>query len=186
MRLIPALAAIVLCASGTGCATAPAPQTATTPGIEVPLLRLAPSALDRTLALQQRLSFRHGERVQTVEAMVESDTQATRVVIHAQGQVALRLDWDGRTLDQQRSPFLPDAIDGDRVLNDLQLVFWPSEAIIAALPVGWTLTERNGQRDLLLGETLVASIHHPGELQASLQQHILGYRLDIVSAEVAP
>ena len=66
-----------------------------------PMLRLPPSALPGTLALQQRLAFRHGDRSETVDALVENDASNTRLVIHAQGQVALRLDWDGKQLTQQ-------------------------------------------------------------------------------------
>lgn len=154
--------------------------------LATPALRLPPSALPQPLFLQQRLSFRHGERRDIVDAMVESDATGTRLVIHAQGQVALRLDWDGERLRQQRAPWLPEAVDGERVLADLQLVYWPLAALVAALPEGWTLAEEGGRRVLRKGGSVVATVEHPGPMQARLQQHALGYVLDIESSGVAP
>ena len=156
----------------------------------LPVLRLPPSALPAPLALQQRLAFQRGDRRETVDALVESDGANTRLVIHAQGQVALRLDWDGQQLKQQRAPFLPAALDGERVLSDLQLVIWPVDAIAPTLPPGWSLREESGRRVLRQGDAIIATIDYPQPLQARLLQHALGYTLDIASspieAEVAP
>ena len=152
----------------------------------MPVLRLPPSALPTPLALQQRLAFRHGKRHDTVDALVESDGANTRLVIHAQGQVALRLDWDGKELKQQRAPFLPAALDGERVLSDLQLVFWPVDAIASALPESWSLREDGKRRVLRQGETIIATVDYPNALQARLDQHALGYTLDITSSLIEP
>ena len=183
MRLIAPLLALCVLA---GCAThaprdAQAPETA----LATPALRLPPSALARPLSLQQRLTFVHGKTRNTVDAMVESDASGTRLAIHAQGQVALRLDWDGKDLKQERAPWLPAALDGERVLTDLQLVYWPLPAIAAALPAGWTLVEESGRRVLRKDDVIVATVDYPQPLHAHLAQRALGYSLDIVSSEAA-
>ena len=178
-RLI-AIAALCLLAA---CASTPAaPRDAGA----VPMLRLAPSALGKSLALQQRLEFRHGERRDTVDALVEADADAVRLVIHAQGQVALRLDWDGVTLQQTRADWLPAALSGERVLDDLQLVFWPAASIAAALPAPWRIEERDGERRIFDGDVPVVSITWSSPSQASLQQHRQGYQLAIHSVAVTP
>ena len=183
-RLIGVVLSAMLLA---GCAT---PQTRVAErqavAASIPVLRLPPSALPGTLALQQRLAFRHGDRRETVDALVEHDAGHTRLVIHAQGQVALRLDWDGQQLTQKRAPWLPAALDGERVLSDLQLVFWPIDAIAASLPAGWSLREESGRRVLRQGEATVATVDYPQPLQARLEQHALGYTLDITSSEIEP
>ncbi|GHB94369.1 DUF3261 domain-containing protein [Thermomonas carbonis] len=150
----------------------------------MPMLRLPPSALPGTLALQQRLAFRHGDRRETVDALVENDTGSTRLVIHAQGQVALRLEWDGKQLTQTRAPWLPSELDGERVLSDLQLVFWPVDAIASALPEGWSLRDDQGQRVLRQRETIIATVEYPQPMQARLDQRALGYMLEISSSEI--
>ena len=185
------IAMLVLSLWLAGCATPQASVAARQAVLaSMPVLRLSPSSLPATLAMQQRLAFRHGKRHDTVDALVESDGAHTRLVIHAQGQVALRLDWDGKELKQQRAPFLPAALDGERVLSDLQLVFWPVDAIASTLPPGWTLREEQQRRVLRQGETIVATVDYPQPLQARLEQHVLGYTLDIASspieAETAP
>ena len=181
-RLIVLLLSAMLIA---GCAT-PQARVAERQAVaaSMPVLRLPPSALPGTLALQQRLAFRHGERQDTVDALVENDASTTRLVIHAQGQVALRLEWDGKQLTQKRAPWLPDALDGERVLSDLQLVFWPIDAIAASLPAGWSLREESGRRVLRQGEAVIATVDYPQPLQARLEQHALGYTLDITSSEI--
>src|SRR5690606_178673 len=86
--IVPAVVALLL----AGCMT-PRARVAERQALaaSMPVLRLPPSALPGALALQQRLAFRHGERRQTVDALVENDAAGTRLLIHAQGQVALRL-----------------------------------------------------------------------------------------------
>ena len=180
--------AILLLAASLACASAcrHAPSPPATIALATPMLRLSPSALPQPLSLQQRLTFTHGKRHDVVDAMVESDADGTRLVIHAQGQVALRLDWDGRELKQQRAPWLPAALDGERVLTDLQLVYWPLAAISAALPAGWTLAEESGRRLLRKDDAVMATVEYLQPLHARLRQHALGYTLDIESSEAAP
>ena len=185
--MVRAFALLLLAASlATTSACSHAPMRAEAPALATPALRLLPSALPQPLSLEQRLTFVHGNRRDTVDAMVESDADGTRLVIHAQGQVALRLDWDGKELHQQRAPWLPTALDGERVLTDLQLVYWPLAAISAALPPGWTLADTDGRRMLRKDGALVATVEYPQSARARLQQHALGYTLDIESSEVVP
>lgn len=183
-------AVLMLCMVLAACASTAQPhavaQGSAVSTVEAPLLRLPPAALPTPMALQQRLTFSHGQRTQTVDALVESDASATRVVVHAQGQVALRLDWDGNELQQQRASWLPAALDGERVLNDLQLAYWPLAAIRAALPDGWSASEHEGERSLDKDGVRIVSIRHVSPNQVELQQHSLGYSLRIESAEVQP
>lgn len=179
MRGLIALAAAAALAA---CSTQPVRAPAT----GMPSLQLAPSALGGTLALQQRLVFAHGQHSDTVDALLEADADGVRVVLHQQGQVMLRLAWDGETLQQDRAPGLPEALSAQRVLADLQLVHWPAPAIRAALPTGWQLQDiPQGRRLLHLGET-VATVRWSGDHVARLENHTEGYRLDISSVPVEP
>ncbi|KFL37850.1 hypothetical protein N788_01395 [Arenimonas donghaensis DSM 18148 = HO3-R19] len=152
----------------------------------MPSLQLAPSSLGGTLALQQRLVFTHGQRSDTVDALLEADADSVRVVLHQHGQVMLRLVWDGESLRQDRAAQLPEALSAQRVLDDLQLVHWPAPAIRAALPPGWQLLEAPGARHLLNHGETVASVSWPDEHAARLDNHREGYRLDIRSAAAQP
>jgi hypothetical protein len=191
LRLIAPLLAFAL----AGCAGAPTrARVPAEPGavpadpssVAMPVLRLPPRALPAGLALQQRLTFDHGGRRDTLDALVESDAVSTRLLVHAQGQVALRLVWDGTTLDEQRAPWLPATVAGERVLADLQLVFWPVAAIRAALPAGWTIDEAGDRRELRDRGEPVVVVDGAGSGRARLQQRRENYVLEIESQAVAP
>ena len=176
------LIALVLLAGLAGCV----PWLRPGPPDEVPLLRLAPSALPGGMAAQQRLSFEHGDRRQVVDALVEVDADAVRVVIHAQGQVALRLDWDGRTLTQARADWLPPQLSAERVLSDLQMVYWPAAAVDAALPAGWSFGGTEDSRTLVHSDEIVAQVQRVSDARHVLRQNRHRYVLQIDSVPVTP
>lgn len=169
----------------TACATAPAPVP---PALAPPRLLLAPAALPGGLALEQRLTFVSDGRRDTVDAMVEVDAAEVRVVVHAQGQVALRLAWDGETLTQTRDPRLPASVQAERVLDELQFAYWPPAAIAKALPAGWRLEGDAARRVLRHGDeaspTLEVTHHEDGGVRIVYPGQ--GWELQIASRPVAP
>ena len=174
LRLITALALVALLG---GCAAHP-PRP---PLGELPVLHLSPASLGRELALQQRLEIVVGQNRQTLEALLEVDARELRLGVQALGQSALMLRWDGNSLQEQRADWLPASLSGDRVLFELQLVFWPVQAIRSALPTDWSLTETDGQRHLLRAGTEVVSVTYSAPDHAELTQLRDGYRLEITS-----
>lgn len=178
------LSALLLATLLTACAGAPARAPSGPAETDAPPLRLTPASLGREMALQQRLDFFHGERRESIEAMVEVDAGSVRVVMHAQGQVALRLHWDGLTLEQTRADWLPPVLTGQHVLDDLQLVFWPAVAIRERLPAGWHLVDTPGSRRLLRDGDIVATVVYPSPDHARLRRGT--YALDIHSVPVQP
>jgi hypothetical protein len=180
-RLIRALAIATIL---TGCAG----QGTRAPLGELPTLRLSPASLGHDLALQQQLQVSVGDKTQSLDALLEVDAHELRLGVQALGQSALTLHWDGKELQQQRADWLPPTLGGDRVLFDLQLVFWPADAIRAALPADWSLEEAAGERQLLHAGTEIVSVNYLAENHAVLQQVRDGYRLDVTStpAEATP
>ena len=82
MRLF--LALCLLLAAG-GCAGNGARPGA---AVALPPLRLAPSSLPASLALQQALQFRLGSHQREMVALLESDADAVRLAVQAMGQMA--------------------------------------------------------------------------------------------------
>ena len=176
MFRLSSLLAVLLCLAG--CAMQP-------PRVQLgdlPVLRLTPAGLGRELALQQRLQVSVGENTQSMDALLEVDSQELRLAVQALGQSALTLHWDGKSLREERADWLPPTLSGERVLFDLQLVFWPAEAIRTALPGDWTLREAAGTRQLWQRDTMVASVEYPADNEAVLTQLRDHYRLQISSA----
>lgn len=137
------LIALLMLALLTACATPP-----TKPHVVLPALRLAPATLGYELAEQQRLVFRFGSHVRELDALLEVDAGHVRLAVQAMGRTGVRLQWDGKDLVEQRAPWLPSAVRGERVLDDVQFSLWPADAIRAALPAGWDLVERGPFREL--------------------------------------
>lgn len=137
------LIAVLLCVLLAACATRPG-----RPAGELPALRLAPSALGHELAVQQRLVFRFGTHARELDALLEVDASEVRLAVQAMGRTGVSLQWDGKHLAEQRAPWLPAAVRGERVLDDVQFSLWPADAIRAALPADWELVERGAFREL--------------------------------------
>lgn len=160
------------------------------PAIALPPLQLAPATLGQTLALQQRLQFHFGNQARTLDALLEVDPQEVRLVVQALGQAGVRLRWDGKTLQQQRAAWLPAAVRGERVLDDLQFALWPATAIRAVLPTHWSLQEEGNTRALLHDGQAWLLLTRVDASHLQLDNRAEGYRLEIASApadaETAP
>lgn len=156
------------------------------PRIALPTLQLAPDALGRELALQQRLDIRYGEHLQSLDALLEADASAVNLAVQAMGRTGVRLHWDGTTLRQQRADWLPPAVRGERVLDDLQFSLWPAEAIRAALPPSWTLVDAGEMRRLVHdGHDWLVLERLDGERHLRLRNLAEGYALEITSVPLS-
>ena len=168
-----ACAALLL--SATGCATmAPPPP----PELQ---LRLPPAALGKSLALQEHVRIEVRGNVFELEALLEVDADELRLALLALGQVAARLRWDGRELTEQYAVGWPSHVSGERILTDLQFVHWPPDAIAAALPQGWELSDESGLRELRWHERLIASARTEDPASIALDNWADGYHMRIVS-----
>lgn len=152
---------------------------------DLPKLSLTPASLGRELAEQQRLELTVAGQSQTLDALLEVDRSQLRLAVQMLGQSALSLVWDGKQLQQQRAQWLPPTLDGERVLFDLQLVYWPVESLRAALPAGWQLEEQGKRRRLLHQGEAVLEIEYPGEGHVRLTQPRETYVLDILSVSAS-
>ena len=172
---------LLLCVLLVSACAIKAPRRAADESFE---LRLMPVSLGHELALQQQLSFSFGKESRTVDALLEVNSDSVQLVVQTLGQSALRLSWDGHRLDQKRAPWLPPSLRGERVLSDLQLTYWPVEAIRAALPTGWQLIEEGNERQLRQGDQLVETVRFTAPDHIEIVQHRENFRMSIVSVPV--
>lgn len=164
----------------TACA-APRPLALAIP----PQVQLSPASLGRTLALQQQLRFSDKSGLQSADALLEVDAEEVRLAIQMAGQSVLRLRWDGKHLQQWRADWLPAAVQGERVLGDLQLAWWPLSEINAALPPGWRLVQSATGRQLSYRTEIVTDIRFPSAEQIDIEQRREGFQLTIISLPIA-
>lgn len=150
----------------------------------MPVLLLRPQALEKPLALQQRLTVTTAGRTLQVEMALEADHEGVRMVLLDLGQAVARLEWDGRELTERRGPALPAHVRTERILGDVQLVHWPAEVIQSALPLGWTLTVSPTERTLRHEGRLVARVRYPAPHIAELENYAEGYTVRVESREM--
>ena len=174
----------VLCGLAGLLACAQPPAAVPAQPAAMPLLRLTPAALGRSLALQQQLSVRGpdgGER--HLQALLEADAHEVRIALTSMGQVLARMRWDGVQLDVQRSRYWPQQVAPERILSDLQLALWPAEQIAQALPPSWQLLAlADGSRRLLQGEVVRVEVRAAAQGVTEIDYLQEGWTLRIATA----
>lgn len=88
------------------------------------------------------------DRTVDLDAVLDIAPDSLTLVGMAFGQRMLTLRYNGVTLDEKRHPMLPPNVRGADILTDVQMALWPAEAVRAALPAGWTLTDSDTLRTL--------------------------------------
>lgn len=163
-----------------------APPSASPPaaGHSAVLLRLPPATLGRNLALQQTLVIDAAGQTRSVDVLLEADPEGVRLALLSLGQTAAKLTWDGTELRETRAAWWPAAVSGERILSDLQLVWWPVAEVRAALPPGWTLHETPNERSLTEGKELVSVVRYLSPTRVELENLRSGYRLRIESVSI--
>ena len=111
-------------------------------------LKLTPAALGESISLQQRLDIEGHGRSAHLDVALEVDAARIDLVGLALGQRVLSLRYDGETLQSWRHPMWPAQLRGEEVLENLQLTLWPLDAIRRALPMGWSIEERDLRRTI--------------------------------------
>jgi hypothetical protein len=157
------------------CATEPVATPAT------PHLRLTPASLGATLALQQQLTATVRGQTHRLDLLLEADPQSVRLAVLSLSQTAARLEWDGTTLSESRASWWPPAVTGERILDDLQLILWPAEAVRSALPEGWSLAAATGLRTVSYQGQVVVRIEYDSAFSAELIHLRDNYRLRVES-----
>lgn len=181
-----ALACTVVCALVGALAAGCAAPTPLLPPTTLPLLRLPLAALGAAhFELSQRLSVTPLEPPdappQQVDVQLQLDASGLRLAGFALGHRVLLMQWNGTTLEVQRHARLPAEVDTDHVLRDLCLVFWPAEAVRAALPAGWAWVDADGVHALRRGDTTWLTVRRSGERNVEIINTAEGYRLLIES-----
>ncbi|MDR0735377.1 MAG: DUF3261 domain-containing protein [Zoogloeaceae bacterium] len=148
------------------------------------LLAVAPETLgERTL--EQRLVIRWPGGERSLEAALEISAGKLRLVLMSFGMRVSTLEYDGWTLNETRH--LPQAPSGVRIVNDFLMIAAPLDALRAALPEGWAVTESKGQRVFTQGDETQIVIRYsaatPWQGQVAFEHRAFGYQLILDSHE---
>ena len=174
LGLFAALISVLGCA-----ALKPAPRPKD-PG----LFLLSPSEAGRELSLQQQLRFSRGKAVFEAVAAIEIDRQSMRLAaLGPLGNRMLSLVWDGKNYSEEKDPRLPKELPLKLILRDIQLAYFPAEALQKNLPAGWTLKDGPKFRSLESGGEEIIRIRYDGSQRWNsplIFEHLgLGYHLEV-------
>lgn len=155
-RLLPMLASVLLAG---GCTSLPVRDAPSRP-------LLAPSTLGADRAVSQVVRGAFGDREATLQCAVSVQGEEMTVVgLTTLGVRAFTLRYDGRAISNEQKLPAPSQLTPERLIADLQLVFWPLSALTDPLQAaGWDVTEPfAGTRRLRRAGRLVAEVHYDGE-----------------------
>jgi hypothetical protein len=149
---------ILLVALALGaCATAPTKPAAT------PRPLVAPAALGSDRVVNQVVRAAYGTRELTFNCVVTvKDGSMTLVGLSALGLRLFTIRYDGKRVESETEPAMQGPFMPERLLADLQLVFWPLASLEAPMREGgWRISEpAPGTRRLRHGDHLIAEAHY--------------------------
>jgi hypothetical protein len=149
------------------------------------LFLLAPSAAGTELSVTQSLVFKKGSTRMEALAVLEVGRDAVSLVgMGPLGNRILSIRWDGSRLDKESDPHMPADLPLELILRDVQLAFWPAQALRQGLPgPSWTLEDSGQERLLRQGGKDVVRIRYGGadrwRSPVAFEHLGLGYSLEI-------
>jgi hypothetical protein len=151
---------LVLLALGA-CAVTPTSSRHTAGTAARPLV--APAALGRDRMVNQVVRAAYGARELTFNCVVTvKEGGMTLVGLNSLGIRLFTIRYDGVRADAEVAPAMQGPLMPERLLADLQLVFWPLASLEKPMrDAGWQLSGASpGIRRLRRGEQLVAEAHY--------------------------
>lgn len=133
---------------------------------------LAPASLGATITSNQVLRVAFGEREATLNCLVAVTPEKITIVgTTALGMRAFTVKYDGTQVSAEAQAAVPQAIPSNRLVNDLQFVYWPLATLQRAFANSeWQITEpAPNTRRLRRGDRLIAEAHYAQPHVASEQ-----------------
>jgi len=150
----------------------------------LPLLKISP-AMFGVRTIEQRSTITRSDEQKTLEMVVDIRGDMLSVIGMALGARLFSFDYDGEKIVETQP--LPSGLSAARIMNDLLLIYAPLDMLRAALPANWSVLEKNGTRQVFLGDALNLSIHYvdgsPWQGRTVLDNRTLRYQLTLDSHE---
>ncbi len=144
---------------------------------------LAPAAAGGERIFEQLITISHEAHSQRFIAAGEiCDGAMTLALLSPEGLEVLRLRHDAAGVHTRVRRELPEWLDSEAILADMQLVLWPAEALEQAWGPSWSLREDAGGRTLLRDGQAWSRADFdsdPWQSGARLEHLRFGYRLEI-------
>jgi len=163
-----------------GCALLKPPEHSEPAG----LMPMAPP-LDPARRIVQQITATWPGRQETLLCVLELDNRHIAVAgLSSDGISLFNLNYDGKTLALDKSALLPSGFAPERIIKDLQLVYWPQAELQKILPKQWRLETDSRHRRLYDNDGLRVDVDYlqPDSLWAkavTVTNHRYHYHLHI-------
>ena len=144
--------------------------------------------------VMQQIQAEWPGRSETLLCALELDSQHIAMAgLSPDGMSLFNMDYDGHKLQLDKSPLIPDNLQPQLFISDLQLIYWPLLELETRLPVGWHFETTANSRSLYHEDEKQAEVQYlstetPWPKTVILINHIHNYRLHIttLSYDVLP
>jgi hypothetical protein len=97
----------------------------------------------------QQIDAVWADRQESLLAVLELDARHIAMAgLSNDGLSLFNLTYDGNTVVSDKSPLLPESVNPEFIISDLQLVYWPIAELQKKLPAEWRLESTRNKRIL--------------------------------------
>lgn len=141
------LSASLLVLGLSGCALLPEKEAASSAAIMPMAAPLGPAR-----RIEQQLTAHWAGKDKSMLVVLELDAAHIAMAgLSNDGLSLFNLTYDGHKVVSDKSPLLPESVEPQLIIADLQLVYWPVAALQKILPADWRLDANTKQRTLFNG-----------------------------------
>jgi hypothetical protein len=140
----------------TGCAPLQ-PEEAT----EKPELMPIAQPLGPARRIVQQINAVWADRQESMLAVLELDARHIAMAgLSTEGLSLFNLTYDGNTVVSDKSPLLPEQVNPEFIIADLQLVYWPIAELQKKLPADWRLEATQNKRTLIVSNKKQVEVNY--------------------------
>jgi hypothetical protein len=155
----------------------PAQRFYVSEGVQARLLPTGAFRGEQTIVQEIRTFYGGADRALT--GIVKLSSQAMQVIILVDMTRLMTVDYGPAGIKYEFSPLIPaSAIEPEYVLFDIQLAYFPADAINRGLPDGMSFSEEGDVRVLYHGEKKIVEITQQGDtLEFVNHEHSYSYKI---------
>jgi len=129
--------------------------------IDKPELMPIAQPLGPARRIVQQINAVWAGRQESLLAVLELDAKHIAMAgLSSEGLSLFNLTYDGNTVVSDKSPLLPESVNPEFIISDLQLVYWPIAELQKKLPVNWRLEVAGNKRILTVGNKKQVEVNY--------------------------
>jgi hypothetical protein len=129
--------------------------------IDKPELMPIAQPLGPARLIVQQINAVWADRQESMLAVLELDAQHIAMAgLSNDGLSLFNLTYDGNTVVSDKSPLLPESVNPEFIISDLQLVYWPIAELQKKLPADWRLETTRNKRILTISNKKQVEVNY--------------------------